>query len=307
MRFRMLAAVGAAGVMVAGPMTPATSVPAPTEPRAARAGSVITLGQAIAPNGACGPVNATTVQTQVSSGPGYVTPIAGVITGFSYYASATAGTIRLVFLRPGSVAGHYDSIGYTSPFAVTASTLNTFPIRTKISAGVTLALFTTNSLMGCRTSGFAATDTEAAAAFDPVTESDFQPGVANSNFRVDLAVTMEPDADNDGYGDVTQDLCPTSDLTHASCNDVTEPDTMTTKKPAKRGTTRRIKAEFASTVPGSTFECSLDRRPFRPCTSPYRKKVRYGRHVLKVQAVGPTGLVDQTPASVSFKVLRASH
>jgi hypothetical protein len=32
-----------------------------------------------------------------------------------------------------------------------------------------------------------------------------------------LAVVIEPDADGDGYGDETQDLCPQSTLLHAAC------------------------------------------------------------------------------------------
>lgn len=306
MRFRLL--VAAAATLSAAALTPVASSSGATGERAApRAGTVISLGQASAGNLACFSSGTTSVQTQVSSGPGYVTPIAGVITSISYFAGATAGHIRLVFLKPGAVAGHYDSIGYTSPFTVTASTLNTFPVRTKVGSGVTLGLHVDTALMGCASSGFGITDTRAEAVFDPATGSDFLPMGSAGFQRLDLAVTMEPDADNDGYGDVTQDLCPTSDLTHDTCVNITTPDTKFNKKPAKRGTKRAIRASFTSTVPGSTFECSLDQRAFRACTSPYKKKVSYGRHVLKVQAVGPAGLVDQSPASVTFRVNRLSH
>lgn len=291
MRFRLLVAAGAA-------LSTAAVAPAATS-----AGSVITLGSAAVPSSACGS-GTTVVQKQVGGDPGYVTPIAGVITSVSYYASAP-GSIRVVFLKPAAMANHWDSLGYSSPFAAT-DVLNTYPTRLRIGSGVTLGLFVSGTSMGCL-SAATGSDTVASGLFDPTLGTDFAPAVATPNSRVDLAVSLEPDADNDGYGDVTQDLCPTSDLTHASCDNVTEPDTTFTKKPAKHGTKRRIRAAFTSTVPGSTFECSLDQRPFQPCTSPLRKRVHYGKHVLKVQAVGPAGLVDQSPASVVFRVVRPPH
>jgi hypothetical protein len=304
MRFRLLVAAAATLSTVALAPT-AASAPAPSARDAARAGSVIALGQSASGSEPCPSAGMTSVQSQVSSGgPSYVTPGAGVITSVSYFANGVPGHIRLVFLKPGAVVGTYTSIGYTSPFTVTASTLNTFPVRTKVGAGVTLGLYVDTAGMGCGSSGFGLTDSRASGVFDPVTGSDFLPITSNNLQRLDLAVTMEPDADNDGYGDVTQDLCPTSDLTHNSCDNVTVPDTKLKRKPARHGTKRKIKATFTSTVAGSTFECSLDQQPFKACTSPYRKKVGYGKHILKVQAVGPAGLVDPSPASRKFTVTR---
>ena len=46
----------------------------------------------------------------------------------------------------------------------------------------------------------------ATATFEPATEG-----------RVPLAAVVEPDGDNDGYGDETQDLCPQSATTQAPC------------------------------------------------------------------------------------------
>jgi hypothetical protein len=301
MQVRLL--VAAAAVLSAAVVAPpATSAPAPDGHRASRAGTVINLGQTGAPNVTC-PANSTTLQIASTAPVTYVTPIAGVITSVSYSAGPVPGLIRLVFLKPGAVAGHYDVVGYHSEQAVTASTLNVFPTRIKIGAGVTLALHTSTVGMACGTSGFTAAEKIGTAAFDPVLSTDLAPAPV-SGIRLDLAVTLEPDADNDGYGDVTQDLCPTSDLTHGSCDNVITPDTSFSKKPAKHGTKRKIKATFTSTVAGSTFECSIDQRAFKPCTSPYTKKVGYGKHILKVQAVGPAGLVDPSPATCKFRVNR---
>ena len=299
MKVRLLVTVAA---VAAATVAPSPGIAQPAE----RAGAAITLGSVSAVSQICGIASPTIVQTEVAGDPAYVTPIAGVITSVSYYANATAGGIRVVFLKPGAVAGHWDSLGYTSELAVAPSVLNTFPTRTKIGAGITLALHVSDGNMACAGSA-AAGDKVAQGVFDPVLGSDFTPAAPVANLRVNLSVTLEPDADNDGYGDVTQDLCPTSDLTHSSCDNVTEPDTAFTKKPAKRGTKHKIKAAFTSTVPGSTFECSIDQRAFKPCTSPYKKRVGFGKHILKVQAVGPAGLVDQTPVSAIFRVVRKPH
>jgi hypothetical protein len=82
------------------------------------------------------------------------------------------------------------------------------------------------------------------------------------------------------------------------------PDTAITKGPKKKTTKRRPKFKFTSTQAGSTFKCKLDKGQFAPCTSPFvPPKLGLGKHVLKVQAVGPTGLPDPAPAVKKFKVI----
>ncbi len=85
----------------------------------------------------------------------------------------------------------------------------------------------------------------------------------------------------------------------------TAPDTTITKGPKKKTTKRRPKFKFTSTQAGSTFQCKVDRAKFAPCTSPFRppKKLKPGKHTLKVKAVGPTGVADSSPAVRKFRVL----
>jgi hypothetical protein len=67
---------------------------------------------------------------------------------------------------------------------------------------------------------------------------------------------------------------------------------------------RRIRARFRFYSPTRTrgFECKRDHGPYRPCRSPLRYRVTHGRHVLRVCAIGPTGL--RGPAAVKrFRVL----
>lgn len=62
---------------------------------------------------------------------------------------------------------------------------------------------------------------------------------------------------------------------------------------------------FSSNEPGSTFQCKLDKRPFRKCRSSKTfKRLKPGKHALKVRAVDPSGNVDKSPAVARFTVGR---
>ncbi len=66
---------------------------------------------------------------------------------------------------------------------------------------------------------------------------------------------------------------------------------------------RRVRFGFSSSDLYSRFECKLDRKPYRACTSPYKAKVKLGKHELRVRAIDPQGKADATPAVVRWRVL----
>jgi hypothetical protein len=82
------------------------------------------------------------------------------------------------------------------------------------------------------------------------------------------------------------------------------PQTTIKKGPKAQSAATTAKFKFTSSVAGSRFECKLDKGKFKKCRSPktYRK-LKPGKHVFKVRAVGPTDLVDKTPAKRVFTVL----
>ena len=104
--------------------------------------------------------------------------------------------------------------------------------------------------------------------------------------------------DGDLYGDVSQDACPQSALTQVACP---APETTVTKAPAKRLLKREAKIKFAS-VAGATFNCAVDGNHAKPCASPFKKRLRYGKHSVVVTAVSSVGIADPTPAVVKFKI-----
>jgi hypothetical protein len=139
-----------------------------------------------------------------------------------------------------------------------------------------------------------------AAPFDPDVSNDFvYTGSFVGNYRPNISAVLEPDADNDGYGDVSQDACPQSAQTQVACP---APETTVTKKPKRVRANPRIKVRFTSSIPGSSFECSLDGRRFKPCTSPYKKRLKAGPHRLRVRAVSPVGIPDPKPAKVKVTI-----
>lgn len=74
---------------------------------------------------------------------------------------------------------------------------------------------------------------------------------------------------------------------------------------ASRTRHRHVRARFHFYSPTRTrgFECKRDHGPYRRCHSPLRYWVGHGRHVLRVRAIGPTGL--RGPAAI--KRFRVTH
>ena len=80
------------------------------------------------------------------------------------------------------------------------------------------------------------------------------------------------------------------------------PDTMITSGPAAATNSTSANFIFTSTVPGSTFECSLDNAAFTACTSPKSyTKLKVGNHNFKVRATAG-GNTDPTPASFDWTI-----
>lgn len=83
------------------------------------------------------------------------------------------------------------------------------------------------------------------------------------------------------------------------------PQTSLRRKPPKKTTDRTPTFRFASNEAGSTFECKVDRRRFRPCGSPFTsRRLAFGRHVFRVRARNTAGTADPSPATFRFKIVK---
>jgi DNA-binding beta-propeller fold protein YncE len=95
--------------------------------------------------------------------------------------------------------------------------------------------------------------------------------------------------------------------------DTTPPETTLTGKVPKKLTTKRAKATlilaFTSSEAGSRFECSVGSKPFTPCTSPFRQKLKAKagkgrRPTISVVAIDAAGNRDPSPATVQVRAVR---
>jgi Ca2+-binding RTX toxin-like protein len=93
--------------------------------------------------------------------------------------------------------------------------------------------------------------------------------------------------------------------------DRTPPRTKLLRHPAKLlrvapGRRKLIAFRFAASEP-STFECKLDRKPYKPCGSPRAFRVGIGPHSFRVFAIDAAGNRDGTPALFKLRVLASKR
>jgi hypothetical protein len=273
------------------------------DPRPTRAApTATTLGQAgpgVIPCSSAVPA-AVLLTTEGAGGASYTATRSGVLTSFTHVANSVTGQVRAIVFGPATGTSK-TVIGASPKMTVTRNVTNTFGIRLPIKAGQQLGLGFTASGMACAEGGVAGDVTAAAAPFDPDTSSTFTPTgtLSPGNLRPNISAVLEPDADKDGYGDISQDGCPASAKLQVSC-----PDTTITKRPKQFRANSKVKVKFTSSIPGSTFECKLDRHKYKTCKSPYKKVWGLGRHRLKVRAVAPSGVADPKPAKVKVTITR---
>lgn len=228
--------------------------------------------------------------------------IGGVIVSWSVKVGASfeAHSIRLRVIRDTTGIG-------TGPVELVPKLAGvySFPARLPVAAGDLIGLDSLeNGISGLQI--FATAAGANARVWEPKTLGDGEQRDPTTTYESELLLnaTIEPDADGDGYGDESQDPCPSAATGAAPCPPpAVAPQTSIRKGPKGTIATKRVSFRFSATVAGSTFQCKLDKKPFKACKSPkaYRN-LATGKHTFRVRAVGPTGLVDATPAKRTFKV-----
>ncbi len=86
-----------------------------------------------------------------------------------------------------------------------------------------------------------------------------------------------------------------------SINDTTPPRTKITKRPDNKSSKRRAKHKFDADEVEATFECRYDRKKWKSCKSPRKKKVDPGKHRFKVRATDVGGNRDPSPAKDTWQ------
>jgi hypothetical protein len=188
------------------------------------------------------------VQTSRASGPSYATPFHGVLTSWSFQASSTTGQtthLTMRVFRPTGTPHQYSVLADGSTFQTIApaSGLHTFATRIPVSSGDFVGVASTDGTCGTFT-GVAGDryDFHFGSALATGTPTLFT--ATNSGFIQDISANLEADADNDGFGDETQDKCVGTAGTTNGC-----PNTVTSASAAQVGKSPRI--TVTATVPGA--------------------------------------------------------
>jgi hypothetical protein len=85
--------------------------------------------------------------------------------------------------------------------------------------------------------------------------------------------------------------------------DTTAPETTIKKQPKRKSSKAKAKVTFTADDPEATFECKLDKSGYKSCSSPFKKKVKDGKHKFQVRATDAAGNTEQTPAKAKWKVI----
>ena len=227
--------------------------------------------------------------TSVAAGTNpYVAPVGGVITEWRFRADVNPGTIAMQVLNVVDNST-YTPITESAPTALVASQLNKVAARIPITAGQIIGLRTVGLSHGCYAltqTGF--TDHGSAPPAPLPGGGPAMYGTGSGDAATTVAATIEPDGDGDGYGDETQDGCPKNANRSDDC---VAPSVKIDRGPKRKTKKAKAKFVFSSDDNKATFECSVDGKKFKSCSSPLKVKVKKkkGKHTFAVRAVDGNG------------------
>jgi len=96
---------------------------------------------------------------------------------------------------------------------------------------------------------------------------------------------------------------PNADCEIEQLPDLTAPNTKLKKAPKATTKSRKATFGFASTEPGSKFQCKLDRKAWTSCKAPKTyKNLKKGKHTFQVRAIDKAGNRDKTPAKKTWRI-----
>jgi len=197
------------GVVVVGAMALAALFAAPASQAAVEAGDDCVADTAEGPY---------SLFPEMRAAPGPLplfAPVGGVVTRWRV-SSAHSGPVpeRLGVFRPTGGPGIFQVVGESNEEMVPVGTTS-FPTRIPVQAGDRFGpIAVINDTLYC----LSGTPGDGAWGFSgSVGTGSAHQFMATSGIRIAMVVTIEADADGDGYGDETQDRCPQSAATQAEC------------------------------------------------------------------------------------------
>lgn len=194
------------GTVVAVAATAALVLPA-------RGTAATTVGLSFTPTLGCAS-GAHTYYGQKTTAPDpYVIPAAGVITSWTLPTAGTGFTAIKLKVGTSSTSRIVRTDAESESVTLLPNSATPNPVRIPVVAGQRVGFYT-HSSSPCYTTGSAGMGVDDSLVDLSGTTPDEAPGTTHTYTPVGawsfpLSVRVEPDADNDGYGDETQDACPT--------------------------------------------------------------------------------------------------
>ncbi len=208
---------------------------------AAPASGATELGQldpAATPTASCA-ADSSWVQKSSATVPGYTVPPGNwVVTAWSHKANGTSGNqLGLRVWRPTADPNVFTMVGGSAFHVLSPHTVNSFATRVPAMGGDVLGLRVPGGAACVFGTGAAETVRFATGpGTDPPAGSPTTLLGEFGSSRLNLTARVEADADLDGHGDESQDLCPTNATIATACPVVKRPDT---RAPFARATARR--------------------------------------------------------------------
>ncbi|MEA2348297.1 MAG: hypothetical protein QOG62_2084 [Thermoleophilaceae bacterium] len=261
-----------------------------------------TVGQTGVAGGSCGN-NAAFLQVATTPGPSYDIPAGGgVITRWRTASEGSAGGQLALRTYHGSSSGTAFTATAQGAFEMipAAAGIKQFSTRLAVAAGDHLGFITGPAgAVACFDNTPFPGGKYALLVTSPLGVGEPQTYIVTTGFRWSVEADVEPDADNDHFGDETQDACPSQATTQAGC--AAHIDS------GPKAKSKSSKASFAFTAPGggagvTGFECQIDKKAFAACSSPAKfKKLDPGKHTFRVHVVGPGGVLGPD-ATFSWRI-----
>jgi hypothetical protein len=149
-------------------------------------------------------------------------PVDGVITRWTFNvvpipAGSQIQTLKV--FRPTSTPNEFQVIGESAPGDLGSGGLSTFSTRIPVRAGDFIGHHGIDGGGEPSTIYCAAADGQRVGDFEgnPPVNSNVRLEHAGPYAQVPITVSVEPDADNDGFGDETQDACPQAAAVQTAC------------------------------------------------------------------------------------------
>jgi len=127
--------------------------------------------------------------------------------------------------------------------------------------------------------------------------ADARLAFANDSDFGALRLDLDPGLAQYSFINLAGDTLDSGSIPCSAPVDTTAPQTVITKGPRKKSRSKHTTFKFSADESGASFECKLDSRSFKPCSSPEAYKgLKRRSHRFKVRAMDASGNVDPTPA-----------